>query len=61
MPAIPLTAAQQAEAQRLFELLRRAFRGEAQPLARLRASTGEQAGELFRGEKGQWEGFWSQT
>ena len=41
MPAIPLTPAQEAEAQRLFELLRQAFLDEAQQVARLLASKGD--------------------
>jgi len=38
MSAIPLTPEQEAEAQRLFELMRQAFLDEAHQLARLLAS-----------------------
>jgi hypothetical protein len=40
-PAIPLTPAPEAEAQHLFDLLREAFLGEAQNLARLLARKGD--------------------
>jgi hypothetical protein len=41
MPHIPLTPDQEAEAQRLYELLEQAFLDEARHVARLLASKGD--------------------